>query len=158
MTLVSPYYVHFLARRDLGSGQGWYAPAELDSDDPQGTGLVIPVNHDGVPFDEYWMGVLFLEGAKRTIEYFSFTRDNTTGSFKLETVPADIQFVERQVPPEQRALRYLGEFQFEDLKYPLVEITPVKDTIYDLLLGSKEVVLIGCNPFELYRRKNGTRL
>ena len=157
MNLVSPYYVHFLARRDLASGPGWYAPVELDSDDPQGAGLVIPVNHDGTPFDEYWMGVLFLEGSTREIEYFQFTR-NSTGSFKLETISADIEFVERSVPPEQRALRYLGEFVFPDLEYPLVEIIPVKDEIYDLLLGSKEVVLIGCNPFELYRREDGTRL
>ena len=118
---------------------------------------MIPVNHDGTPFDEYWMGVLFLEGSTREIEYFQFTR-NSTGSFKLETISADIEFVERSVPPEQRALRYLGEFVFPDLEYPLVEIIPVKDEIYDLLLGSKEVVLIGCNPFELYRREDGTRL
>ena len=157
MSEVSSHYVHFLVRRDLGNGEGWYAPYELPDDDPSGAGLAIAVDLQGRPFQDYWIGVVLTDDKRRDESYYTF-RPLDDDTFQLETPAADIVFRERAVPAEERALPYLGGLQHPDFRYRLVEIEPVKDEVYDLMLGHKSVTIIGCNPFEQYAKADGSSL
>jgi hypothetical protein len=162
MTLVSSHYVHLLVRREFREGEfGWLAPYELDSDDPSGAGLAIPVGADGVPFPEYWIQVATLEGGKWTLidQAFEF-KFTEPGFFALETPSGDVRFREAEPPKDQpRALPYVGRLLHDDLNHHrLVEVVPIEDDVFDLLLNREKVFLVGCSPFEQYRDADGNRL
>lgn len=157
MSEVPLHHVHFLVRRGSGNKIGWYAPYELEENDPSGAGLVIPVDAQGHPFSEYWLDAMISEGDHQEVLYFIF-RPTESGEFVLETPAADIPFVERVARSDERALPYLGDLEHPDFAHLLVEIEPVRNDVYDIMLGDKSVTLIGCNPFEQYRKDGGQRL
>ncbi len=153
MTDVALHQVHHLVRRDDGTGAGWYAPAELASNDWSGSGIVIPMRGDGGPFPKYWFEVAIFDAGQRTVHGYELVVD--ADRFRFDHFSADVTFVARDVPEEQRLLPYLGALYHPDFAYRLMEIVPVQDEAYDLLLNHESVVLIGSDPVSHYRMQDG---
>lgn len=151
MTLVSSHYVHLLVRGD----DGWLAPVEV-ADDPSSAALVIPVRADGTPFPEgYWLEVAVAEQGpwKLLDEPFQFVPTGI-GEYHLQTPSANIKFVDAARP---QAL-YAGELEHPDFGHQLREVVAVEDDVFDLLCDREKVFLVGCSPFEHYRRKGNAPL
>lgn len=157
MSQVPSHYAHFLVRRVVDGHPGWLAPYELsDGDDTTGAGLAIPMNSRGEPFAEYWLDVRLTDESRSEVLYYLLKPSN--GQYVLETPAAELPFVEHRVNGQDRALPYVGELYHPDFAHELVEIVPVQDKVYELMFGASGVTLIGCDPFEHYQRRDGSRL
>jgi hypothetical protein len=141
MSLVPEHYLHILSLANDGHDWGWYAPSEAhDFAEFPVLSYVVPVNHDGRFFEQYWVCTATDTGAgdiKRDIECLPMERNKR--QLDLKTDIASIMFRKKG----RKRYPFLGESKHPDLRLPLIEVSVTEDEVFDLWFGSLRRIVVG---------------
>jgi hypothetical protein len=124
---------------------------------PFDVSFAAPVRADGSWFPEgYWIEVLIDDGERTLMPVFMRVDGDR---LIFEHSSAEIVFEKVALADGQEpAMLYVGELRHPDFAYSFVEVSPVQDVAYDLMLGGDEAYLVGCHPFTHYQTAQGDPL
>jgi hypothetical protein len=148
----SVHFIHTLCRRSLGTGMGWYAPLELENSE-QGVCFAAPVDDKRRLFGSYRVEFVRLarlaaEGGPGAADAEVVDRDAIRFSIQGEA----FTLVARRVFGRYRALPYRGRLSHADFRLRLVEFEEAQEGVFDALLESNGIVVMGCDPHSHYIR------